>query len=77
MSKLKIETLVDLPDLLYPLEESMSKKYVAGYFVGTSFRVLCRCDNYDDAVSICESYHSVSHRQCYIYKSIIYVQKIY
>lgn len=77
MSKLQINTLVDLPDLIYPLEEVCSKRYVAGYFVGTSFHVLVRTDNFEDAKSICESYSSISHRQCYIFKSLIYIQKIY
>lgn len=76
MSKLKIETLVDLPDLVFPLEESVSVKYIAGYFIGTSFHVLLRCDNYNDAKSIAESYYGVSHRITYVFKSIINLQKL-
>lgn len=77
VGKISINGLFDLPVDFFPLSELVQIRFVVGYYIGTSFRVLCRCKNCFDAENICSSYFIATGRKCQVFKSIINIQKVY
>lgn len=74
MSKLQINALFELPADQFPLDEVVSIKYVVGYFVGSSFRVLCRLDELKAATDIASSYKIATLRDTFVFRVKVNIQ---